>query len=201
MHAPPERVWAALTDPAVLVDAIPGCQRLEPAGPDAYRFTIAAGLAGTRGVYTGEVALADQRQPSSFRLIASGAGGPGTVRVSISIRLASAGDDSTELGYDADGVVAGIIAGVGHRLVAAVAQRMASEFFRSVDDHLARNVAEPGQSAPPGPADEQVVPDVYLPSPRAAAGRDREFVRGVLVGTAATLAGVALGKALGRKNA
>ena len=40
LHAPRERVWAALQDPAVLVRTIPGCQQLEQVGPDTYRATV-----------------------------------------------------------------------------------------------------------------------------------------------------------------
>jgi carbon monoxide dehydrogenase subunit G len=199
MHAPPATVWAALTDPAVLVDAIPGCQRLERAGQDSYRFTIAAGPASLRGVYTGDVTLTDRREPASFRLTAAGAGGPGTVRVSVRFRLTNAGDGSTELAYDADGDVSGMLASAGQRLVASVARRMAGEFFGCVDNHLTGNVAAPGQSAPPATADEQATPQVYLPSSRGT-GREREIARDVLVGTAAALAGMAIGRVLGKRS-
>src|SRR5260370_36813444 len=70
MHAPPGRVWAALNDPAVLVATIPGCERLEAAGPDSYRFTVAAGVASIHGIYTREVSLSQQQRPSSFVLTA-----------------------------------------------------------------------------------------------------------------------------------
>ena len=198
MHAPPSTVWAALTDPAVLVDAIPGCQRLERAGQDSYRFTIEAGLASLRGVYTGDVTLSDQRQPGSFRLTATATGGPGTVSLSVRFRLTGTGEASTELAYDADGEVSGMLASAGQRLVASVARRMAGEFFSSVDNHLTRNVAAPTQSAPAGTADEQATPQVYLPS--RGPGREREIVRDVLVGTAAALAGMAIGRVLGKRS-
>ena len=79
MHAPAARVWAVLTDPAVLVATIPGCERFEADGPDSYRFAVAAGVASIHGIYTGEVSVSQQREPSSFMLTASGAGEPGTV--------------------------------------------------------------------------------------------------------------------------
>ena len=60
------RVWAALNDPAVLVRTIPGCERLEPTGPDAYRMIVTAGVASIKGTYAGEVALSDQQPPDSF---------------------------------------------------------------------------------------------------------------------------------------
>ena len=88
LHAPPAQVWATLTDPVVLAPTIPGCERLEPAGPNSYRFTVAAAVASIQGIYTGEVSLSQQQEPSSFVLTASGAGGPGTVRTSVRISLA-----------------------------------------------------------------------------------------------------------------
>lgn len=63
-----DRVWAALQDPAVLVRTIPGCERLEECGPDTYRMTVNAGIASLKGVYQGEVALAEPSAPESFVL-------------------------------------------------------------------------------------------------------------------------------------
>jgi uncharacterized protein len=205
MHAPPATVWAALTDPAVLVEAIPGCQRLESSGPDAYRFTITAGIASLHGVYAGDVAISDQREPGSFVLTASGAGGPGTVSLRVLFRLGDADDGTTELDYEAEGVVGGLIAGVGQRLVTAVAQRMAGDFFRSVDHQLATgppvsgNGADGGRpdSAQPAGGESASGPAAYV---RDAGSGRAGFVRGVLVGTAATLAGVAIGGVIKRRS-
>jgi uncharacterized protein len=211
LHAPPARVWAALTDPAVLAAAIPGCQRFEPAGQDAYRFTIAAGLASLQGVYQGQVALSEQARPSSFLLTANGAGAPGTVAVSIRFRLADADaarDDGgfTDLGYDADGEVTGLLAAAGQRLVAAVAQQLAADFFRSVDGQLTAPAPAGGSGPEAAPGTEAGDPDAAsqpspaAPPPPATTPRaiDPAFVGGVLAGTAATLAGVALGRVLRR---
>jgi uncharacterized protein len=136
MHAPAGQVWAALTDPAVLVASIPGCERFEPAGPDTYRFTIAAAVASIQASYAGEVSLSQQQEPVSFVLTASGAGAPGTVTTSVQIRLADIADGTTELSYDADAVIGGLIAGVGQRLLSSVARRLAGAFFSSVDEVL-----------------------------------------------------------------
>jgi carbon monoxide dehydrogenase subunit G len=133
MHAPADRVWAALNDPAVLVATIPGCERLEPAGPDSYRFTLAAGVASIQGIYTGEVWLSQQQEPSSFVLTASGAGGGGNVSTSVLFTLTDAADGTTELSYDADTMIGGFIAGIGQRLLSSIAKQLAGEFFSSVD--------------------------------------------------------------------
>ena len=210
MHAPAEKVWIALNDPAVLVRTIPGCEQLEATGPDSYRLTVTAGVASIQGTYTGEVALSERQEPSSFLMTASGAGGPGTVSTSVQVRLAPNGDGSTELSYDADAVIGGMIASVGQRMLASVAKKMAREFFTAVDDVLTgREALVPAgvgaQVAVAGPGGEvagAAVPGVYVAPGRGVrrgGPGGRSFQRGVLVGAAIALAGVAVGSLLGRR--
>ncbi|MGI5288666.1 SRPBCC family protein [Nonomuraea polychroma] len=141
-----DQVWAALQDPAVLVRTIPGCERLEESGPDTYRMTVNAGVASIKGVYQGEVALADPLAPESFTLKARGQGAPGTVDATVQVRLSEI-DGGTRVDYDADAVIGGMIGGVGQRMLGSVAKRTAGEFFAAVEDHL-RAPAAPA----PGPA-------------------------------------------------
>ena len=206
LHAPAERVWAALNDPAVLQRTIPGCSSLEPNGPDSYRMTVTAGVASIKGVYSGEVALHDQQPPGSFRLRASGAGAPGTVRADVLVRLEDAGDGTTALSYDADAVVGGMVGGVGQRMLTGVAKKTAGEFFRAVDGVLTgAAVPEAAAEAPvpvplgaaaasPAPAAPSSVPAASVP-----AGRDG-FVAGAVVGAAAALLGVLVGALVARRR-
>jgi len=177
MHAPASEVWAALRDPDVLASAIPGCERLEPTGPGTYRFALTAGLAWIQGRYSGDIELSDQIEPSSFILTASGAGGPGRASTSVHIWLAPRPDGLTELTYDAEGEVGGLIAGLGPGLLGAIARRLIGDFFVAIDDGLA------GASAPDRPAW----------SARRTAG-------GAALGAAAALTGVAVGRILGRRG-
>ena len=87
LHADPERVWSVITDPAVLARTIPGCETLEQVGDDEYKMNVTVGVGAIRGTYAGEVRLSDQQQPSSYVMHASGAGGPGNVRATVTINL------------------------------------------------------------------------------------------------------------------
>jgi uncharacterized protein len=168
-------------------------------------------VASIKGTYTGEVALSDKQEPASFLMTASGAGGPGTVSTSVQVRLAPNGDGGTELSYDADAVIGGMIASVGQRMLVSVAKKMAREFFTAVDDVLTgREVLAPvggglAAVAGPGAVGEAVgaaAPGVYVAPGRGArrGGPDGQaFLRGVLVGAAVALAGVAVGSLLGRR--
>src|SRR5262245_44600629 len=106
--APLSRVWDALQDPAVLARTIPGCHSLEATGSDTYKMTISAGVASIRGMYVGEVELAEPDPPRSFVLKAKGQGAPGTVDATVLVRL-SDGDGGTRVDYDADATVGGMI--------------------------------------------------------------------------------------------
>ena len=191
LHAPVERVWAALNDPAVLVRAIPGCQRLEPTGPDAYAMTVTAGVASIKGSYAGSVQLTEQQEPNSFVLRASGAGGPGTVTAQVSVRL-SEQDGATLLDYDADAVVGGVIGGVGQRMLAGVAKKLAGEFFANVDAVLTGTAVEPEPSAVSGDTSTGAFHTASVATGRTAA-RPVEFILGAVFGAVTALAGVLVG--------
>ena len=206
-HAPREKVWAALNDPAVLVRTIPGCQQLEEVGPDSYRMTITAGVASIKGTYQGEVALTDQDQPGAFTLRASGAGAPGTVSADVQVTLEEL-DGGTRLGYDADAVVGGVIGGVGQRVLSGVAKKTAGEFFKAVDDVLTGK-------APTVPAPREETTDAartatspgerpgVFHAPAAAVGRGGgdDFLRGAVFGAVVALAGVLVGGLVARRRA
>jgi uncharacterized protein len=200
LHASIEKVWAALNDPAVLVRTIPGCERLETTGPDAYRMVVTAGVASIKGTYAGEVQLSDQQEPNSFLMTASGAGAPGTVSTEVRVALADGGDGSTTLTYDADAVVGGVIAGVGQRMLVGVSKKMAGEFFRSVDDVLTGKAVEPVAAHREAAAAAEA--GVFV-APSTASGRTiggEGFRQGALVGAAIALAGVLVGGLLGRRR-
>ncbi|MFF0860660.1 carbon monoxide dehydrogenase subunit G [Nonomuraea sp. NPDC003560] len=195
-----DRVWAALQDPAVLVRTIPGCERLEETGPDTYRMTVNAGVASIKGVYQGEVALAEPRAPESFTLRARGQGAPGTVEATVLVRLSEI-DGGTRVDYDADAVIGGMIGGVGQRMLGSVAKRTAGEFFSAVEGHLSASPPIPAaQTAPEAaPQTTPAAPAVYeRPPARPAEPRPWALLAAFGMGAAAALAGVAVGRLLGR---
>jgi carbon monoxide dehydrogenase subunit G len=192
LSAPPQRVWEALNDPAVLVRTIPGCQRLEAIADDTYRMTIAAGVASIKGVYQGEVKLSDQEPPDRFVLTASGAGAPGTVSARVLVNLADGPAEGTTLTYDADAIVGGVIGGVGQRMLSGVAKKTAGEFFDAVDGVLTGAPVAAVRAGTPtaaGPAAAQTV----FEAPSVAAPVGGEFVRGAVLGVAATVVGALIG--------
>jgi uncharacterized protein len=205
LPAPPETVWAMITDPAVLARTIPGCVSLEQAGEDSYRMTVTAGVGAIRGTYAGEVRLADLEPHTSYVMHASGTGAPGSVRATVTIHLTPDGD-GTVLTYSADAVVGGAVAGVGQRMITGVAKRTAGQFFAALEAELAPSRAP----VPAGTADRAAEPPVGAPS-TTIAGRavpaggwipaeSRPLLVGAAGGGVLTLLGVWVGYLLGRRR-
>jgi len=129
LPAPRDRVYAAITDPAVLQRVIDGCEKMVQTGEDAYDAHLKIGVAGLKGSYVGKVELKDKRPPESYTLLISGKGAPGFVKGSARIQLTEKAEQ-TELRCDADAQVGGMIAAIGSRLIEAAAKKMMDEFFR-----------------------------------------------------------------------
>lgn len=190
LHAPVEKVWDALLDPAVLVRTIPGCERLEATGENAYAMTVTAGVASIKGTYTGSCALSDLVPLESLVMRLDGAGAPGTIGATVGVHFAPS-DDGTVVTYSADAIVGGMVGGVGQRMLTSVSRRMAGEFFGNVDDVLTG--AAPAAAAPVAPA--QGMPQVYTDArPGLAPSSQRDFLAGVAVGAGLVVLGVLLGR-------
>ncbi|MBI3686999.1 MAG: carbon monoxide dehydrogenase subunit G [Actinobacteria bacterium] len=197
LHAPVDRVYAALHDPAVLVRTIPGCQRLEQVGADAYVMTVEAGVAAVRGVFSGEVMLTDHRAPHAFVLRAAGSGAPGTVTATVAVTLTGGVDGTTVVAYDADAVVGGMVGGVGQRVLSGVAKKTAGEFFAAVDGALVG-----GPPPPEVPGEPAAAAGTVYERPRPPAGMPGGlpggFLAGAAFGAALALLGAVVGAVLAR---
>ena len=212
LNAPIEKVWDALLDPSVLVRTIPGCERLEATGENAYAMTVTAGVAAIKGTYSGSCKLSDLQPHQSLVMKLQGAGAPGTIGADVSVGFADAGDGRTTITYDADAVVGGMVGGVGQRMLTSVSRRMAGEFFGNVDSAIAGELVGVGAAAgvdgaaapvgagPAGSAETQ--PGVFVAPPKAAAGvgSQDDFVKGIAVGAGLVLLGVVVGSVFGRRS-
>ncbi|MGA0830261.1 MAG: SRPBCC family protein [Nitriliruptoraceae bacterium] len=204
---PRRRLWEALMDPAVLARTLPGCERLEATGPDSYRATITAGVASIKGTYLGTVELSDRVEPERYRLRAGGSGTAGTVSADAVVHLDEV-EGGTRVRYEAEAVVGGMIGGVGQRMIAGVAKRMAGQFFAAVEADV-RGERTPAAAAATGPATAPVAasapasgvtPGTAGPGPgiptSGVARRPSDLALAAVLGGALVVVGVVLGSLL-----
>jgi carbon monoxide dehydrogenase subunit G len=203
---PVEQVWNALLDPAVLVRTIPGCERLETTGDHTYAMTVTAGVAAIRGTYDGTCALSDLAEHESLVMRLQGAGAPGTIDATVAVSFAEPEAGHTQVSFDADAIVGGMVGGVGQRMLGSVSQRMAGEFF----DNVATAIGAPvpggvpsagaaGAAGAAAPAGAPGVGQVFTAPPRPVDAQ-QEFLKGIAVGAGLVLLGVVAGSLFGRRR-
>jgi carbon monoxide dehydrogenase subunit G len=149
LPAPPAEVWSLLMDASRLSRLLPGCEHLEPDGPDRYKVAVKFGIAAISGKYAGTLEFSQKKPPHSLIVKMDGKGLPGFVKGEGRIELTSNGDD-TDIAYAGEAQVGGLIASVGQRMIDAVARKIVQQFFDSAKAELASaKSAAADPSSPP----------------------------------------------------
>ena len=140
----PVDVWSLLTDPVRLARLLPGCERLEPDGPNRYKAVVTFAIASVSGKYAGSLEFSEKKTPRSLVLKLDGKGLPGFVRAEGRIELAGK-RTQTEVRYSGEAQVGGVIAAVGQRMLEAAARRIVQQFFESAAAEL--KIESPAKNA------------------------------------------------------
>ncbi|MDB5723821.1 MAG: carbon monoxide dehydrogenase [Novosphingobium sp.] len=171
--APRARVWAALNDPEVLRQCIPGCQSLVKEADDKMRATVEIKIGPIGAKFDGAVTLSDLNPPESYTITGQGQGGTvGTAKGGAKVRLAEAGDE-TVLSYEVDAEVGGRLAQLGGPIIDATAKQLAAKFFRQFAEVVAAPavvpVAEVASSTGVTASTSPMTAPLPLPTPASAA--------------------------------
>jgi uncharacterized protein len=127
-----EKVWAALNDPLILKQCIPGCEALEMSSPTEMTATVVFRVGPVKATFGGKVTLSDLDPPNSYRISGEGSGGvAGFAKGGATVRLEAQGPDATVLHYDVDAQIGGKLAQLGSRLIDSTAKKLAGQFFAS----------------------------------------------------------------------
>lgn len=130
-----EQVWELLNDPNRLAKCLPGAQRLDPDGPDRYKVAMKFGIAAISGNFQGSVELAEKEPLESLKMRVEGRGAPGFMKGEGTISLRAKGAE-TEVQYEGEAQVGGVIASVGQRMIEAAAKKIVGQFFSAAAEEL-----------------------------------------------------------------
>ena len=124
-----QTVWAALNNPDILRDCIPGCQELEMQSPTDMTATVVTKIGPVKATFKGEVTLENLDPPNSYTIVGEGKGGiAGFAKGGADVKLTPV-DGGTQLDYEVNAKVGGKLAQLGSRLIDSTAKKLAGEFF------------------------------------------------------------------------
>ncbi|MEY8882406.1 CoxG family protein [Donghicola sp. XS_ASV15] len=127
--ASPEAVWAAILDPEVLKQCVPGCESMEGNPTEGFDAIVLQKVGPVKAKFSGKVTLQDMDPPRSVTLVGEGKGGAaGFAKGQATVTLAPT-EAGTALTYEVDAKVGGKLAQLGSRVIDGFAKKMADQFF------------------------------------------------------------------------
>jgi carbon monoxide dehydrogenase subunit G len=166
-----EKVWAALNDPEILRQAIPGCETIEKQSDTELAAKVAVKIGPVKASFGGSVTLSDLDPPNGYRISGQGQGGAaGFAKGGATVKLEEV-EGGTRLSYEADAQIGGKLAQIGSRLVDGAAKSLAAEFFTNFSTLVAGKPAliEGADSdEPTGEIEDSPPPPTELASPATA---------------------------------
>jgi uncharacterized protein len=129
IKASPATVWAAILNPEVLKECIPGCESLTGSPEEGFEAAVVQKVGPVKARFTGLVKLSDIVEGKSLRISGEGKGGPaGFAKGGANVTFAPTAD-GTRLSYEVEASVGGKIAQLGSRIIDSFARKLADEFF------------------------------------------------------------------------
>lgn len=124
-----EKIWTALNDTEILKDSMPGCDKFEAVGENAFEAQLTVKVGPVKAKFKFKVNLTDIDPPNGYTINGEGQGGAaGFARGSATVHLKPDGDN-TILAYTVQANVGGKLAQLGSRLIDGAAKKIADEFF------------------------------------------------------------------------
>ncbi len=129
IDAPRDQVYAALNDPEVLKECIPGCEELIKHSDTELEAKVVLKVGPVKARFGGTVTLDQSGAPESFSLQGEGNGGTaGFAKGGADVTLTEE-DGKTTLTYEARVDIGGKLAQLGSRLVQSTAKKLSAKFF------------------------------------------------------------------------
>ncbi len=144
--APPRAVWDGLQNPEILAATMPGCDKLELVGENAYEGILNIRVGPVQDKFQGNIQLEDVDPPNGYTMVVDGKGAPGFVNATAKISMAAqdgSDGEKTKLDYDGDAKIGGRIAGVGQRLLDSSAKAIIKQSLEGLNENLKARSAAP----------------------------------------------------------
>ncbi len=129
LNAAPSKVWEKLMDTNALARVVPGITKLEQTGENTYTSTIHIKMGPVNGSFSGNLQLQDITEPNNFTLKVQQNSKIGNAKAAIKVDLIPLNGEQTEVAFDGDAKLSGLLAGMGQRVISGVANTLTKQFF------------------------------------------------------------------------
>lgn len=136
LNAGPAKVWEMLMNPDSLARIVPGISSLEMISGNSYITTLNIKIGPVNSTFSGKLQIEDIIEQKSFTLKTQQSSKIGNGNATLQIKLAPSQDNQTELAFDGDVKLSGMLATMGQRIVSGVANTLTNQFFNNIQKEL-----------------------------------------------------------------
>jgi carbon monoxide dehydrogenase subunit G len=136
LKQPPTKVWDFVSKPEEIAKCLPDLQKFEVKDAHSFTVTVKVGISFVRGNFKFDFTLLDQKPPSHSRFEAMGKGAGVSVRLSANMDLKEAEDGGTELEWQADAEMGGLLGEISPSLIQGSTGKFTQQFFDCVKSKL-----------------------------------------------------------------
>lgn len=183
-NASMDQVWSILTNVEEVAPCVPGAQITELIDEHHFKGVVKVKLGAVSVSYKGEMDMQPDEAERTIVLQGKGteARGSGGATGKITVRLAPAGAEHTEVNIHSEVDVTGRVATFGRGIMQDVANRLIKEFASCIQRKLEAGGTEASASAEGSPAGTSSSPDVTAPAQSESTPTDQTEVPGSAAG-------------------
>jgi uncharacterized protein len=138
LNAPVTTVWGMLMDTDILARIVPAVSRLERIGENEFKAIAEVKLGPVSGSFSGSLNLANIKENEGYTLHVKQNSKIGNADAEVSIALKDLGNNQTEIAFDGDAKLSGLLARTGQRVLSGVASTLTKQFFSNFDEELSK---------------------------------------------------------------
>jgi carbon monoxide dehydrogenase subunit G len=139
LNAAPEKVWSMLMDTEKLSRIVPGITRLEKTGDNSFKSILEIKMGPVKGAFAGQLDLEEIIENKSFILKVAQNSKIGNAHSSIKVDLLPVEENNTEISFDGEVRMSGMLAHMGHRVMGGVSHTLTNQFFSNMEKELETN--------------------------------------------------------------
>jgi carbon monoxide dehydrogenase subunit G len=132
-----DTLWNLLMDADVLARITPGVSKLEHITGDQYKATAYVKMGPVSGSFSGKMEVAEKSEPESFVLKVKQNSRIGNVSADVKIHLKPVSNNETEMAFEGDARLSGLLARTGNRVLSGVANTLTKQFFNALVKEVA----------------------------------------------------------------
>jgi len=119
-----------------LARIVPGISRLEKTGDNTYKSILEIKMGPVNSSFTGDLQMEDIVEEKGFSLKLQQNSKIGNANAVIRISLAPDNENKTEVAFDGDVKLSGMLAAMGQRLIGGVSNTMTKQFFSNLEKEV-----------------------------------------------------------------